>query len=194
MMNYGKIREVANKEKHSHQHKSMKTVKFGRLGIMSSEKMPEILVDAEMLEKVMVRKWCMGTGGYPVASFESKVVPLHDYVMAQYFDEKPKGCYVDHINQDKLDNRIANLRFVTPQESSRNMPLKANNTSGYTGVSLTKYGTYRAYITANKKRIELGQYKTLDEAVNARREAETNLGFKTRPATIKEACNEAKDD
>ena len=109
---------------------------------------------------------------------------LHDFVMAMNHIEKPSGCFVDHINQDRLDNRLQNLRFATPAENSANVGRKANNKSGYTGVCKTRYGTFRAYITVKKQRVDLGQYKTLDEAVAVRREAEERLGFLTRSGTV----------
>lgn len=173
-------------EKTSHQNDRMVVVNHGRFSIMTSDKVDAIIVDSEFAPLIVNRKWCIDTHGYPVANVKNKLIRLFDFVMAQKFDEKPEGCYVDHINHDKLDNRLTNLRFVLPLESSRNMPLRADNTSGVTGVSKTKKGAYRAYITIDKKRIELGYYKTIDDAIQARREAEDRFNFKTRPATIKE--------
>ena len=49
-----------------------------------------------------------------------------------------------------------------------------NNKTGYTGVSLTKKG-YRAYIHFKRKMYDLGTYKTIEEAVAARKEAEEEL-------------------
>lgn len=187
-MKYSEIRERLLIEKRSHQYQHMECTSYGRFVVMKSDNIGAIIVDPDIAEMVRNRRWSKDTHDYPVINLSSSVVRLHEVVMAQSFYELPKGCYVDHINQDKMDNRRINLRFVTPQESSRNMPLKGNNTSGVTGVYKTKYGTYRAYITANKQRKELGYYKTLEEAVAARREAEDRFNFKTRPITIKELC------
>ena len=153
---------------------------------MTSDRTDAIIVDSEIAALIANRRWCIDTGGYPVANFGGEILRLFDVVMAQKFYEKPNGCYVDHINHDKLDNRLINLRFVSPLESSLNMPIRSDNTSGITGVSQTKSGTFRAYITVNKVRKELGYYKTIEDAINARREAEDRLGFQTRPQTIKE--------
>ena len=146
----------------------------------------EAIVDHDIAEDVQNRMWCEDSGGYAVANINGTLIRLHDYVMAKTYGSKPAGCYVDHINQDKHDNRRINLRFVTPTENSMNVPRKNNNKSGFVGVCKAPNGSYRAYITKNKKRIGLGWYKTLEEAVNARKEAEERLGFKTRPSTVLE--------
>lgn len=174
------------KDKKTHPGEGMDVVNHGRFSIMSSDKIDAIIVDPEIAQNVKHRRWCLSSGGYPVANVKGEIVFLFDYVMALKFDEKPEGCYVDHINHDKLDNRLTNLRFVSPTESSHNMPMRSDNTSGVTGVNKTKNNTYRAYITANKVRYELGHYKTIEEAIAARREAEERFNFKTRPHTIKE--------
>lgn len=187
-MNYQEIRDLITKDKRSVNKKAMQVIRFKRFSVISSDKTDGIIIDSDLADIFAKRRWCIDSGGYPVANVEGNLIRIFDCVLALNGIEKPSGCYVDHINQDKLDNRIINLRIVTPIESSLNMPLKSNNTSGHTGVTKTKYGTYRAYITKNKKRIDLGQYKTIEEAINARREAEDRLGFITRPQTIKEKC------
>lgn len=187
-MTYEEIRKRIRMQKESHWHEKMRVTYFGRFAVMEKDGIDAIIIDSEIASLVASRKWCLDSHGYPIINLGGKSVRLFDVVMAHCVSEKPSGCYIDHINQDKLDNRVANLRFVTPQENARNMPLKSDNTSGYTGVSKTKNGTYRAYITIGGKQRNLGYYKTIEEAASARREAEDRLNFKTRPATIKEAC------
>src|SRR5690606_30951397 len=49
----------------------------------------------------------------------------HRVIWAMHHDEWPE-C-IDHINGDKIDNRLANLRSVTSQQNSRNMPMPRTN-------------------------------------------------------------------
>ena len=74
---------------------------------------------------------------------------------------------VDHINRNKLDNRKLNLRIVTKQMNSGNMPVRSDNISSYRGVCKTRpdYARpWRAYATLNGKQKSLGSYWTAEEA------------------------------
>lgn len=67
---------------------------------------------------------------------------------------------IDHINGDRSDNRLANLREATALENAKNNGMNRNNTSGYKGVSwVDRDRRWSAYITANGKRMSLGHYK-----------------------------------
>lgn len=58
-------------------------------------------------------------------------------------------------------------------DNCKNRNKSSNNTSGYTGVSFSKTeNKYKAYIQINGETIRLGTYVNLQEAVNARKEAE----------------------
>jgi hypothetical protein len=74
---------------------------------------------------------------------------------------------IDHINRIKTDNRIANLRQVTPAENMQNSLKHSNNTSGFKGVSFSKQtGNWVASIRDGKKR-GLGHFDTPEKAAQA---------------------------
>jgi hypothetical protein len=97
---------------------------------------------------------------------------LHRFLMAP-----PPRAHVDHINGDKLDNRRANLRVVTPSVNQVNRKrLNRNNHSGIRGVQyaphLSRSHPWRAQITVNRTNHHLGLFVTLKGAIKARRVAE----------------------
>lgn len=56
----------------------------------------------------------------------------------------PEGLQIDHIDGDRLNNRIENLRLVTPALNMRNRATGKHNRSGTKGVCLTSKGYYQA--------------------------------------------------
>lgn len=86
----------------------------------------------------------------------------------------------DHINRVKDDNRIENLRSVTNEVNMKNLPKYSNNTEGRTGIYyMKKKNRWKAEITVDNVRHYLGLFKTKDEAIAAREEAELRFGFMT---------------
>jgi len=85
---------------------------------------------------------------------------------------------IDHINHKRDDDRWCNLREVTKSENHHNESLAKNNTSGVIGVrEVNRRSKWRASITVNGKKIELGSYLRFNDAVAARKEAEMEHGF-----------------
>lgn len=81
---------------------------------------------------------------------------------------------IDHINHDRADNRLCNLRPVTRKENCRNSGLRSNNTSGKTGVSRLKAnGKWKSTIQDRY----LGTFDDFEHAVIAREAAEKALGY-----------------
>jgi hypothetical protein len=85
-------------------------------------------------------------------------IMMHRLVMGM------KKKFVDHINQNGLDNRIQNLRFVSNRENCYNKVLK--NKRGYRGVTMT-HGKYKCQISANGKKYSQYGFKTEIEAAKA---------------------------
>lgn len=74
------------------------------------------------------------------------------------------GCWpgeLDHINRDKADNRISNLREATRSQNNANSPTRA--VSGFRGVVKVKWG-FRASATVKGKFVYLGLHETAEQA------------------------------
>lgn len=75
---------------------------------------------------------------------------------------------LDHINGNKLDNRISNLREATLSQNQFNTKINKLNTTGFKGVRRTNRKTpYTASIRINKKIVHLGVFNTPEEAHKA---------------------------
>ena len=86
--------------------------------------------------------------------------------------------HIDHIDQNKHNNRLENLREVTQQTNSKNCSISKNNKSGMLGVSWHKQANkWRAYIMVDKKHIHLGLFTDKDKAISTRKQAEITYDF-----------------
>jgi hypothetical protein len=94
---------------------------------------------------------------YKTVTIKRKQYQAHRIVWLIVNGNMPKE-FIDHINGDRTDNRIFNLREATHSLNAQNVrkPSKAN-TSGYLGVSF-KRGAYESSLTFAGKSIYLGRY------------------------------------
>lgn len=101
---------------------------------------------------------------YAKAYINGKLTSLHKLIT----NTGPETL-IDHINQNKLDNRRKNLRTSNHSKNALNSKTPTRNTSGHKGIVWNKKDQrWTARITINKKRIHLGNYKTIEEAIQAR--------------------------
>lgn len=113
--------------------------------------------------------------GYIIISLDGIPYKAHRLAWLYVHGEMP-AAIVDHINRDKTDNRIANLRLATRSENARNINRRRDNTSGITGVTfLPKTSRWAAKLTVNSWNHFLGSFATKEEAIAARLKAEKEL-------------------
>lgn len=137
-------------------------------------------MDDEDYDKFSVFKWHANTkGGRPYAVRTQRVGPRKEdkkkiIYLHREIAEASFGQYVDHINNNSLDNRKCNLRICTNAENARNhsgQP-KQRKYSKFKGVKKNKNcSTYSARITVDYKEIYLGSFKTEKEAALAYNES-----------------------
>ena len=129
----------------------------------------EAICDAEHFDLVKLRTWTDAGVGYVVASFGHENVMLHRYLWELINGPIPEYMEIDHINCDKKDNRLANLRLATYSQNSRNYV--RGGSSRYCGVSESpyyrRYGKglrWKAHIKIGGKNISLGSYDNEEDA------------------------------
>lgn len=111
-------------------------------------------------------KWTFD-GNYAVTKVGGRKVYMHRLI-----NLTESGFDTDHRDRDKLNNQRSNLRSVTHQENSTNMPVSKSNTSGTTGVSWNRNARkWSAYIMRNYRKIHIGYFPNKEFAVEARQKA-----------------------
>lgn len=115
--------------------------------------------------------------GYHVGTIMRRMFRAHCVAIAHVYGHWPSGP-VDHINRDRSDNRISNLRVASVEQNNRNKSTARNNTSGVTGVSYNKaLEMWEAYINARGRRVRIGFFTDADAAATARKIAEKTHGY-----------------
>ncbi len=101
----------------------------------------------------------------------------HRLAWLYVYGEFPKN-QIDHIDHNRRNNAICNLRDVSGSENLRNQSLNSNNKSGTIGVSWnTQRAKWESRIYIDGTRKNLGLYDDIDDAIFMRREAEAHYGF-----------------
>ena len=110
----------------------------------------------------------------------------HRYIWEMHHGQIPEGMFIDHIDGNSLNNRIGNLRCVTPSQNSHNLNNKLSTKTR--GVYWSKWAKkWTASITVNYKSIHLGYFVNKEDAILRREEA--NGFYNPDPLTRKEGEN-----
>jgi hypothetical protein len=103
---------------------------------------------------------CINKVGYKVVTVKGKTMLVHRIVWLMHYGNLP--TYIDHIDGDKLNNCLSNLREASKSENSRNSKIKTTNKSGYKNVSWCKVNKkWAVQLTINYKNNHFGKYKNL---------------------------------
>lgn len=118
------------------------------------------------------RSGCVNAEGYVLIGVCKKLYLAHRLAWLYMTGTWPE-CTIDHRNGQRSDNRWVNLRPATYSENNANTGLRGNNSSGVTGVAFERRRKrWRAYITTGKRRLELGRFDTIEQAIAVRRASE----------------------
>ncbi len=108
---------------------------------------------------------------------EAKTFPIHRLVANTFIPkvDVSKNC-VDHIDCNRLNNTISNLRWCTIQQNNFNFSLSKQSTTGVKGVVwIESNKKYRAKISYNNRTIYLGSFINIDDAIIARKKKSAEL-------------------
>ncbi|WP_323008519.1 HNH endonuclease [Paracoccus sp. (in: a-proteobacteria)] len=115
--------------------------------------------------------------GYKLGGISNRNILAHRVIWAIVHGRWPVAD-IDHINGNRQDNRLCNLREVSRSTNLRNARLPDANTSGRVGVSWDRSrGKWLAYIHANGRMVNLGRFDAFEEAVSARKAEEARWGY-----------------
>ena len=126
-----------------------------------------------------ILKLFVNQGGYLVYNFLEKplkdksdfgfILKIHRLVAQAFIPNPYKKPIVDHIDNNRKNNSVNNLRWVTHQENSMNRSTTYKSKSGVNGITCnSKKNIWVASITKDKKKYNLGMFESKEEAIQAR--------------------------
>lgn len=115
--------------------------------------------------------------GYRVGAIRGKNCLAHRVAAVFVFGDIGLQ-HIDHINGIRDDNRAVNLRIAAQSENMKNAAQWSHNTSGHTGVVWHKSkNRWGARIKVSGRSIHLGLFDKIEDAISARKKAESDHGF-----------------
>lgn len=149
---------------------------------------PDMVKPGNQTSEVNCRVWngrwagkeaftCTMNNGYRQGNVNNTLYLAHRIIWLLCHGEWPTD-QIDHINGERSDNRIANLRVVTCAENLRNMGLRPSNKSGVHGVSWENYtNKWKVQIKVDGKNKNLGRFSDILEAEDVRKAADVQYGY-----------------
>lgn len=132
-------------------------------------------VDDDLYDWLNQWKWYYkkqpdGNGGYACRTLNARIgnrnktLRMHNMILPP-----SPGYLTDHEDTNKLNNQRSNLRYCNRAENTRNGPARVNNTSGHKGIYWHKRDkAWRVQLTVDYKKIFIGNYQNIEEAVRSR--------------------------
>jgi len=123
-----------------------------------------VLYSEEDQELIAKYKWYINESGYCISTINKKNVRMHRFIL-----NCPDDMVVDHINNNRLDNRRENLKITNVLNNNQNKQKQEGTYSSFVGVSWDKRrNKYTSQINVNRKHINLGYFEDSEKAAMAR--------------------------
>ena len=90
---------------------------------------------------------------------------IHRLVCLAFYGPPPSGNHVDHINHDRSDNRLANLRWVTPEENRARRLLRHGELHGNSKLSAERVREIRSLPDAKSDELFAARFGVSRETV-----------------------------
>lgn len=113
--------------------------------------------------------------GYHIIAVSGQKLKAHRVAWVLTHGKYPCGS-IDHIDGDRHNNKLSNLRDVSHAENMRNQRLSSKNKTGVAGV-FWNGRNFEASIKYQQKKYHLGNFRDLDTATAVRKSAEMQFGF-----------------
>lgn len=113
------------------------------------------------------------SNGYPIVNLSKKGkyknYRVHRLIGLAFIPNPQNKPFIDHIDNNRTNNNIDNLRWCNNQENTWNRQLSSKSISGFKGVNYCKHKKrWRAVMKVNGKTCHIGYYNNIEDAVKAR--------------------------
>jgi hypothetical protein len=116
--------------------------------------------------------------GYKALHCEGRSYYVHNVIWNMHYGTIQHPYTIDHIDRNKSNNLISNLRLSIASDQQLNRGMQSNNKSGHIGVHWQKAAErWVAQVQYRRKTKHLGSFKTIEEAINARAEYKQSRGL-----------------
>lgn len=118
----------------------------------------------------------LNKNGYLLVQINKIMYYAHRLIWKMFYGTDPKE-QIDHINHDRIDNRIENLREVSAKSNGKNSSKSKSNTSGHTNIYINSDKYKKKFMVCFRIQKYNKSFLTLEEAIQHRDEKYIEFGF-----------------
>ena len=136
-------------------------------------------------------KW----NGYRDINVQNTLYKQHRLVYVWHHGDIPDGYEIDHLDNNRSNNKIENLKAIPHKDNHRKMLQRRDNKSGVTGVRWSEAKKrWVVDLQVNYQVVYIGVFKNKDDAIEARRQANIKYGFAETHGFKKQVIDDTSND